>query len=54
MGNNETKILPSKWSIGLESIFITINSMVKEQLGKEIYLPFIYSLFFFILIVINR
>jgi F-type H+-transporting ATPase subunit a len=25
--------------------------MVKEQLGKEIYLPFIYSLFFFILIV---
>ncbi len=51
MGNNETKILPSKWSIALESIFITINSMVKEQLGKEIYLPFIYTLFFFILIV---
>ena len=51
MGNNETKILPSKWSIALESIFITINSMVREQLGKEIYLPFIYSLFFFILIV---
>src|SRR5258707_756962 len=25
--------------------------MVKEQLGKEIYLPFIYTLFFFILIV---
>src|SRR5712691_12637594 len=24
--------------------------MVREQLGKEIYLPFIYSLFFFILI----
>ena len=24
--------------------------MVKEQLGKELYLPFIYSLFFFILI----
>src|SRR6266478_6447781 len=25
--------------------------MVKEQLGKEIYFPFIYTLFFFILIV---
>jgi F-type H+-transporting ATPase subunit a len=50
MGNNETKILPSKWSIALESIFTTINNIVKEQLGKEIYLPFIYSLFFFILI----
>jgi len=50
LGNNEIKILPSKWSIGLESIFASINSMVREQLGKEIYLPFIYALFFFILI----
>lgn len=50
ISNNEKKILPSKWSIAIESIFTTINSMVKEQLGKEIYLPFIYSLFFFILI----
>jgi len=43
-------LLPNKWSIGLESIFASINAMVREQLGKEIYLPFIYSLFFFILI----
>jgi F-type H+-transporting ATPase subunit a len=50
MGNNETKLLPSKWSIGLESLFASINSMVREQLGKEIYLPFIYALFIFILI----
>lgn len=50
MGNNDTKLLPSKWSILLESLFASINSMVREQIGKEIYLPFIYSLFFFILI----
>src|SRR6201992_1787375 len=50
MGNNETKLLPNKWSIGLESVFASLNTMVREQLGKEIYLPFIYSLFFFILI----
>ena len=50
MGNNETKLLPSKWSIILESLFASINSMVREQIGREIYLPFIYSLFFFILI----
>ena len=50
ISNNDNKILPSKWSIALESIFTTINTMVREQLGKEIYLPFIYSLFFFILI----
>jgi len=47
ISNNENKILPSKWSIAIESIFTTINTMVREQLGKEIYLPFIYSLFFF-------
>jgi F-type H+-transporting ATPase subunit a len=52
MGNNDTKILPSKWSIALESLFSSINSMVKEQIGSsnEIYLPFIYSLFCFVLI----
>jgi F-type H+-transporting ATPase subunit a len=50
MGNNDTKLLPSKWSIALESLFASINSMVREQIGKEIYLPFIYSLFLFILI----
>jgi len=50
MGNNDNKLLPSKWSILLESLFASINSMVREQIGREIYLPFIYSLFFFILI----
>lgn len=47
--NNDSKLLPSKWSIALESSFASINSMVKEQIGKESYLPFIYALFFFIL-----
>jgi len=50
MWNNNNKLVPSKGSIVLESIFTTINTMVKEQLGKELYLPFIYSLFIFILI----
>ncbi|KIN92805.1 hypothetical protein M404DRAFT_172590 [Pisolithus tinctorius Marx 270] len=50
LGNNDTKLLPSKWSILFESFFASINSMVREQIGREIYLPFIYSLFFFILV----
>jgi len=50
VANNNIKLLPSKWSLLLESIFASINSMVREQLGKEIYLPFIYSIFLFILI----
>ena len=50
--NNYFKLLPSKWSLLLESIFASLNSMVREQLGssKEIYLPFIYSMFIFILV----
>jgi F-type H+-transporting ATPase subunit a len=50
--DNNNKILPSKWSIGLESFFTSMNSMVREQIGSsnEIYLPFIYSLFVFIIV----
>ena len=51
-GNNESNLIPSKWSISLESSFQSLSSMVREQVGSqsEIYIPFIYSLFFFILI----
>lgn len=50
-GNNETKLLPSKWSISLETLFVSIKQIVNDQIGSanEIYLPFIYSLFCFIL-----
>ena len=50
LANNENKLVPSNWSIGLESVYASVNSIVREQLGKEVYFPFIYSLFFFILI----
>ena len=50
LANNNNKLVPSKWSIALESLYASISSMVREQLGKEVYLPFIYSLFCFILI----
>jgi len=52
LGNNENKLIPSKWSIVLESSFSTLSSIVRDQIGSnnERYLPFIYSLFFFILI----
>jgi len=50
--NNNNKIVPSKWSIALESFFASINSMVREQIGTayEMYVPFIYSLFIFIIV----
>jgi len=49
LANNNVKLLPNNWSLLLESIYASINTMVREQLGKEIYLPFIYSTFLFIL-----
>jgi len=51
-GNNDYNLVPSKWSISLESSFASLNTMVREQIGNhnEIYLPFVYSIFFFILI----
>jgi len=50
--NLDTKLVPSSWNIALESSYASINSIVREQIGirNEIYLPFIYSLFFFIII----
>lgn len=46
------KLVPSAWSLSLESSYATLHSMVKEQIGSanEAYLPFIYSIFWFILI----
>ena len=48
--NNEFKLVPNSWSLVLESLHASIQSMVREQLGKELYFPLIYSIFFFILI----
>jgi F-type H+-transporting ATPase subunit a len=51
-GNNDSKLIPNNWSISLESSYASLSSMVREQIGShnEVYLPFIYSLFFFILV----
>lgn len=50
--SGERRLVPSRWSIGLESSYASLHGMVKEQIGSanEIFLPFIYALFFFILI----
>lgn len=46
------RLVPSRWSVGLESSYASLHSMVKEQIGSanEMFLPFIYALFFFILL----
>ncbi|MDA4762072.1 F0F1 ATP synthase subunit A, partial [Enterobacter hormaechei] len=46
------KLIPSKWSVALESAYASVQGMVRDQIGStnEIYTPFIYSLFFFVII----
>ena len=52
LANNDFKLLPNKASIALETFFASIVNMVKSQVGsnKEIYVPFIYTLFSYVLI----
>ncbi|KAH0446767.1 hypothetical protein IEQ34_024393 [Dendrobium chrysotoxum] len=52
MASNKKQLIPSRWSISLESSFASVHGLVQSQIGaaNEMYLPFLYSLFFFILI----
>jgi F-type H+-transporting ATPase subunit a len=51
VASNNKSVIPSRWSISTEASFASVLSLVKAQIGakNEMYLPFIYSLFFFIL-----
>jgi F-type H+-transporting ATPase subunit a len=52
IANNSYSLVPSKWSVRLESAYASVHGIVYNQIGhkNEIYTPFIYSLFFFIII----
>ena len=53
LATNYNKIVSNKWSISQESIYATIHSIVVNQINArsgQIYFPFIYTLFIFILI----
>ena len=53
LATNYNKIISNSWSISQESLYATVHSIVTNQInaGKgQIYFPFIYTLFIFILI----
>ena len=53
LATNYNKIMFNSWSLGLESIYATVHSIVINQINAnkgQIYFPFIYTLFIFILI----
>jgi F-type H+-transporting ATPase subunit a len=53
LATNYNKIISNGWSIGQESLYATLHSIVVNQINPtkgQIYFPFIYTLFIFILI----
>jgi len=53
IGNNNERIVSNSWSICQETIYATVHSIVVNQINEkkgQIYFPFIYVLFVFILI----
>ena len=52
LSNNEEKLIWNKWSILSETIYATVHNITTSQMNKtrgQIYFPFIYTLFIFIL-----
>lgn len=53
LSTNYNKLIGNNWSIGQESLYATIHSIVTSQINPkngQLYFPFIYTLFVFILI----
>jgi F-type H+-transporting ATPase subunit a len=53
LATNYNKVLSNSWSLSQESIYATVHSIVVNQINSkegQIYFPFIYTLFLFILI----
>ncbi len=52
LATNYNQVVSNKWSISQESIYATIHSIVTNQINArsgQLYFPFIYTLFIFIL-----
>lgn len=52
LANNSNRLVPSRWSVALESVYASVHNIVRDQIGTthEVYLPFIYALFWYLLI----
>lgn len=51
--NSNTKLVSNKWMISRECIYDTVHSIVRGQINNkngQLYFPFMYSLFLFILV----
>jgi F-type H+-transporting ATPase subunit a len=52
LATNSNKIIPNNWSLSQETLYFTVHGIVISQINAnkgQMYFPFIYSLFIFIL-----
>lgn len=52
LNTNYSRVTPNQWSLAQESLYATIHSIVINQINKngQVFFPFMYTLFIFILI----
>jgi len=53
MSNNNNRVISNAWSIGQETVYATVHSIVVGQINEkrgQVYFPFMYVIFMFILI----
>jgi F-type H+-transporting ATPase subunit a len=52
LASNDYALVPSRWSVALESAYITVSGIVRDQVGPqhEVYTPLVVSLFWFLLV----
>ena len=52
LADNGHRLVPSRWSVALESAYVSVHSIVRDQVGAahEVYTPFVYALFWFLLL----
>jgi F-type H+-transporting ATPase subunit a len=52
LANNGFALVASRWSVAIESAYITVSGIVRDQVGPrhEIYTPLVVGLFWFILV----
>lgn len=52
LADNDSRLVPSHWSVAVETVYASVLSFARDQLGSanEAYVPFAYALFWLIIV----
>ena len=52
LADNDSRLVPSHWSVAMETVYASVLSFARDQLGtgNEAYVPFAYALFWLIMV----